>query len=248
MAMWSPWRGCHRCSVGCLHCYIHKGDARRGVDTNVVEKTKQFDAPLAKLKNGAYKMKPGQLVYLCFSSDFLVEDADPWRPACWGMIRERSDLHFLFLTKRIERLEGCLPPDWGKGYENVTIGCTVEDQAMVDKRLPLFLRLPIRHRNIICQPLLGPVDLSPYLAGTELVVVGGESDREARPLQYDWVLSIREQCVKAGVDFQFRQCGTHFIKDKQLFTLPVRELTKQARKAGIDFKAGGKGKDETSTL
>ena len=48
-------------------------------------------------------MKPGQTVYLCFSSDFLVEDADAWRLECWQMIRERSDLHFLFLTKRIER-------------------------------------------------------------------------------------------------------------------------------------------------
>ena len=41
-SMWSPWRGCHRCSDGCLHCYIHKGDAKRGVNTDEIIKTKDL--------------------------------------------------------------------------------------------------------------------------------------------------------------------------------------------------------------
>ena len=45
MAMWNPWRGCHKYSEGCRFCYIHKGDARRGVDTNVVAKADNFCAP-----------------------------------------------------------------------------------------------------------------------------------------------------------------------------------------------------------
>ncbi len=36
MAMWNPWRGCKKCSDGCLHCYIHKGDSKRNVDTNEI--------------------------------------------------------------------------------------------------------------------------------------------------------------------------------------------------------------------
>jgi len=72
MAMWNPWRGCRKCSEGCRYCYIHKGDLRRGVDTNHIVKTDGFYAPVVKTKAGAYKMKPGQLVYLCFSSDFLL--------------------------------------------------------------------------------------------------------------------------------------------------------------------------------
>ena len=75
MAMWNPWRGCKKCSEGCLHCYIHKGDAKRGVNTNDTHKTKDFYKPTEKLKNGNYKMKAG-LVYLCFSTDFLIEEAD----------------------------------------------------------------------------------------------------------------------------------------------------------------------------
>lgn len=234
MAMWNPWRGCRKCSEGCRHCYIHKGDARRGVDTGLIMKTKGFDAPVQVKQDGSYKMKGGQTVYLCFSSDFLLEDADSWREECWHMIRRRPDLHFIFLTKRIRRFSACVPSDWGEGYDNVTVGCTVEDQSSADARLPLFAQLPLKHRNIICQPLIGPIDLEPHLGGVELVVVGGESDRDARPLDYDWVLAIREQCIRHGVRFEFRQCGTHFIKDGKAYTLPVKLLCSQARKANIN--------------
>lgn len=235
MAMWNPWRGCRRYSEGCRYCYIHKGGSRRGVDTNYIVKTDNFCAPVMKNKSGTYKMKSGQTVYLCFSTDFLIEDADGWRPECWKMMRERQDLNFLFLTKRIHRFMDCIPEDWGEGYDNVTVGCTVENQDRADDRLSIFRELPIRHKNIICQPLIGAIDLAPYLKEVELVVVGGESDKNARPLDYAWVLSIREQCMARNVHFEFRQCGTHFIKDGRSYTLSVRDLCSQAKKAGINL-------------
>lgn len=235
MAMWNPWRGCHRYSEGCKYCYIHKGDAKKGIDTGEIIRLDGFNAPVARKKNGEYKMKSGQTVYLCFSSDFLLPEADEWRLQCWQMMRERSDLHFLFLTKRIERFMACIPDDWGEGYDNVTVGCTVENQTRADERLSLFNSLPIKHKNIICQPMISQISLEKYLDGVELVVVGGESDKEARPLYYDWVLSVREQCIAANVPFEFRQCGTHFIKDDKEYILQVRELGAQARKANINF-------------
>lgn len=213
---------------GRRYCYIHKGNAKRGVDTEQTVRTKGFDAPVRVKRDGTYKIKGGQTVYLCLSSDFLLEDAGLWREECWAMIRRRPDLHFLFLTKRIHRFLERVPSDWDQGYDNVTVGCTVEDQASADTRLP------IKNRDIICQPLIGPVNLERYLDGVELVVVGGESDPGARPLDYAWVLSIREQCIRQGVHFEFRQCGTHFIKDGKTYTLPVRELCSQARKANIN--------------
>ena len=142
MAVWNPWHGCHRCSEGCKFCYIHKGDRRRGINTELVTKSKNFDAPLAKNKNGEYKMKGGQRVFLCFSTDFLIEEADEWRSECWEIIRQRKDLHFLFLTKRIERFKKCIPLDWGSGYENVTVGCTVENQENADLKLELLIIFP----------------------------------------------------------------------------------------------------------
>ena len=97
MAMWNPWRGCKKCSEGCRYCYIHKGDAKRGVDTSIIEKTKDFAKPIERLKNGNYKMK-SSIVYTCFSTDFLIEEADGWRSECWQMIKEREDCTFLFLN------------------------------------------------------------------------------------------------------------------------------------------------------
>jgi len=98
-------------------------------------------------------------VYLCFSTDFLIEEADEWREECWKMIRERRDLNFIFLTKRIERFLQCIPNDWNNGYDNVTVGCTVENQDRVDFRLYIFANLPIKHRNIISQPLIEEIKI-----------------------------------------------------------------------------------------
>lgn len=234
MAMWNPWRGCKKCSDGCLHCYIHKGDAKRGVDTNKIVKTKDFAKPTERLKNGNYKMKPG-IVYTCFSTDFLIEEADSWRTACWKMIKERQDCTFLFLTKRIERFMECIPEDWNNGYDNVVVCCTIENQKNADKKLAVFQTLPIKHKCITAQPLIGSIDIERYLEGIELVVVGGESDYYARPLDYNWVLNIREQCIRKNVAFEFRQCGTHFIKDGEKYKLQTKDLCSQARKANIDF-------------
>lgn len=239
MAMWNPWRGCKKCSEGCMHCYIHKGDAKRGINTNDIVKTKDFCKPVEKIKNGSYKLKSG-IVYTCFSTDFLLQEADGWREECWKMIRQRADCTFLFLTKRIERFMACIPEDWGNGYENVVVCCTIENQDNADRKLSAFQTLPIKHKCITAQPLIGPIDLEKYLDHIELVVVGGESDRDARVLDYDWVLDIREQCIRKHVSFEFRQCGTHFIKDGKQYRLQKKDLCSQARKANINYHGIGK--------
>ena len=64
MAMWSPWRGCHRYSEGCKFCYIHKGDAKRGVDTNQVIRTDDFYKPIARKQNGEYKCEHSVLFFI----------------------------------------------------------------------------------------------------------------------------------------------------------------------------------------
>ena len=65
-----------------------------------------------------------------------------------------------------------------------------------DYKLSIFKDLPIKHKCITAQPLLENIDIEKYLDNIELVVIGGESDVNARPLDYAWVLNIREQCMK----------------------------------------------------
>ena len=153
------------------------------------------------------------------------------------MIQRRSDLHFYMVTKRPERILQCLPEDWGNGYDNVTICCTMENQRRTDERLPIFRELPIRHKAIICEPLLEMIDFRGGLGQwSEQVTVGGESGRDARVCDYDWVLNIREQCIDANVSFHFKQTGALFRKDGRLFHIPRNQQMAQARRANIGFQ------------
>lgn len=232
---WNPWHGCRKISEGCRHCYVYRQDARHDKDSREVRKTSAFNLPVRRTRDGRFKIPAGELVYTCFTSDFLVEEADAWREEAWEMIRLRPDLRFFLITKRIDRLAEVIPEDWGDGYQNVAIGCTVENQQMADYRLPYLLEAPIRHKLIICAPLLGSLDIERYLSpAIEEVSAGGESGAEARVCDYDWVLGIREQCVARGIPFCYHQTGARLLKDGRVYRIRREYQHAQARKAGID--------------
>ena len=207
--------------------------------TNTTTATITIDSKNSSNTNPDAVITYDYLVYTCFTSDFLLKDADPWRPECWEMMKRRSDLWFFFFTKRIDRFMECVPDDWGDGYDNVIVGCTVENQAMADYRLPIFLSLPIKRKSIIVAPLLSAIDLTPYLdKSIDEVSVGGESGVDARPCDFDWILDIRKQCIAKDVAFRFHQTGARFIKDGKMYRIPRRYQLSQAHKADIDYKIG----------
>ena len=239
--LWNPWHGCKKYSEGCLNCYVYRTDNRHDRDASEVKKNREFDKPICRKRNGEYKLQTKDIVYTCFTSDFFLEQADEWRKEAWAMIKERSDLRFLIITKRIERFGVSLPDDWKEGYDNVIICVTAENGRRAEQRLPIFLELPIKHKIIICEPLLSSIDLSPYLDGQiENVTVGGESGNNARICEYDWVLDIRRQCIEAGVSFNFKQTGAFFKKDGRVYHIERRFQHAQAKKAGINFKPNNK--------
>ncbi len=237
--LWNPWHGCHKLSDGCTNCYVYRGDAKRGIDSSIVSKTKNFDLPIQKKRNGEYKIPSGTEVATCFTSDFFVEDADDWRIDAWKMIRERSDLTFLMITKRIDRLYINLPEDWNEGYEHVTICCTVENQDRANYRLPIYQKSPIKHKIIICEPILESINLRPFIGDwVEQVVVGGESGYSGiRTCNYNWILDIRQVCIENNISFWFKQTGSNFIKDGRLYNIQRRLQHSQARKAGLNYKS-----------
>lgn len=238
---WNPWHGCTKYSEGCRFCYVYRQDERRGtgIAASVCRRTQAFNLPVRRKRDGSYRIEPGSIVFTCFSSDFLLKDADDWRGECWSMIRERRDCRFYFFTKRIERFMDCVPDDWGDGYDNVLVGCTCENQDRADFRLPIFTKLPIRHKSIILGPMLTPVNLEPYLSeDIEEVACSGESGINVRPLHFDWVLAVREQCVARNIPFLFHQTGAYFVKDGRTYHVPRRYQIAQAKKAGIDFRIG----------
>lgn len=217
------------------------------IGSNIARKTAAFDLPLKRKRDKSYKIPSGKVVFTCFTSDFLLKDADEWRSDCWKMIRERSDLYFYFFTKRIDRFMECIPDDWGDGYDNVMVGCTIENQEMTDYRLPIFKSVPIKHKSLTIAPLLEHVDVSNYLDETiEEVSVGGESGVNARPCNYDWILDLRRQCVEKNVPFRFHQTGAYFIKDGKMYRIHRKYQLSQAHKAGIDFRIGDYFMPETA--
>lgn len=233
---WNPWHGCHKKSEGCFHCYMFRIDAKHNRDSSIVEKTGNFYLPIKKNRQKEYKIKSDTTIFMCFTSDFFVEEADGWREEVWSMIKERQDCKFLFLTKRPERFYTGLPADWGDGYENVVMGVSCENQKRAEERLSILVELPLKHRIISVAPMLEKIEIEKYLLDKiEQVICDGESGEQARELHYDWVLDIREQCKRKQVNFWFRQTGANFIKDGKHYRIPKNKQMEQAQKAGINI-------------
>ena len=90
---------------------------------------------------------------------------------------------------------------------NVWLGTSVEDQRTADERIPLLLQTPAEARWISAEPLLAPINLSPFFERLDWVVAGGESGPGYRPMHLDWARSLRDQCNAAEVPFFFKQWG-----------------------------------------
>lgn len=101
MANWNPWHGCRKYSEGCQNCYVYRIDQAHGKNAAQIFLNKDFDLPMRRKRDRSYVISPGSIVYTCFSSDFFLEDADPWRERAWEMMRWRQDLFFLMITKRL---------------------------------------------------------------------------------------------------------------------------------------------------
>lgn len=236
---WEPWTGCYPYSEGCANCYFYGPYAKR-YGQNTIHKTDKFDWPIRRNSKGEYNIKGDKILATCFATDFFLPEADAWRKEAWAMIKERHDIDFLILTKRIDNFLVSLPEDWKDGYENVNIGVSVETQALADERLPLFLSYPIKRRFIACAPLLEEIDLTPYLHGIDHISVGGETSKAARICDYDWVLSLREQCIRANVTFWFKNTGSLFRHDGVVEKVNPFKQTARAKELDINILNGKK--------
>ena len=161
--IWNPWHGCVKCSEGCENCYMYYLDRMRDKNGAEIYQTSNSRYPLSKDRKGRFKIQSGETISVCMTSDFFLEDADPWRDEAWDVMRMRRDVVFYLLTKRPQRVADCLPADWGDGWENVFFNVTCENQRRADERMPILLELPFKHKGVSCTPLIGPVRLTKYL-------------------------------------------------------------------------------------
>lgn len=232
-AYWNPWHGCHKCSPGCLNCFVFYLDKQRDKDASFVTKGKtNFNLPLKKTRDGQFKIPSNTEVATCFTSDFFIEEADEWRNDAWEIIKERPDLLFLICTKRIERFNKCIPKDWKEGYDNVAIAVTCECQEKANIRLPYLLKMKAKFKYVFVSPILEYVDLKPFLATNkiDMVSVGGESYENARLCDFEWVKKIKEDCDKYNVIFDFHQTGSNFKMGNKIYKIKHTDEYSQAKK------------------
>lgn len=220
---WNPWWGCVKVSEGCRECYaeglmkrfLSKEDDPFGLK-RTADKTMNF--PLTVVER-MWKDEGKDLVFTCSMSDFFIEGADEWRGEAWDVIRRTPHLKYQILTKRPERIEECLPDDWGEGWENVWLGISVENHRRFKERIGWLLDVPAKMRFLSVEPLLGPVNMEAGLAEIgrnideemekiDWVIIGGESGPKARMMAMGWVKEVMNSCKFWNLPVFVKQMGS----------------------------------------
>lgn len=209
----NPWWGCVKVSPACKHCYAETWAKRLGKNVWGTKADRRFlsDNNWAQpLKWNAAAEASGQRARVfCASMADVFEDRrdlDDQRLRLWALIEATPCLDWLLLTKRPQAI-GTLAP-WGNSWpNNVWLGVTVENQRRAEERLPILAAIPAAVRFISAEPLLGPVELAPWLGALDWVIAGGESGAHARPTNPSWFTALNDQCSAAGVAFHFKQWG-----------------------------------------
>lgn len=204
-ATWNPVTGCTKVSPGCAHCYAETFAERfRGVPGHPYEQG--FDLRLwrERLELPLRWSRPRMIFVNSMSDLFHERVPDAFIRDVFEVMSRASWHTFQVLTKRAERLAAMADRLPWPG--NVWMGVSVENQRFVS-RVDLLRDTGARVKFLSCEPLLGPLRLD--LRSIDWVIVGGESGPRARPMRPEWARNIREQCLRAGVPFFFKQWGAY---------------------------------------
>jgi protein gp37 len=212
----NPWWGCTKVSPACDHCYAEAWDKRTGGGhwgPHANRRTfgdKHWMEPL-HCDRAAAAAGTRRRVF-CASMADVFDNAAPEGALdrLWQVVRMTRWLDWQLLTKRPQNIRKMLPPDWGRGYENVWLGTTTENQEEADRRIPHLILITARVRFLSCEPLLGPILLRPnwFHGNLHWIIAGGESGPRARPSNPEWFRSLRDQCASSGFAFHFKQWGS----------------------------------------
>ena len=199
---WNPWQGCRKVSTGCLNCYMFREKKRYGQNPTKIHRSSDqtFYAPLKKLQ--------GPIIFVCSWSDFFIEAADAWRDEAWQIMRQTPHLFYLILTKRPNNINKRLPADWHKGYPNVGLGVSVENQKST-WRIDALCENPAVLHFASLEPLLEPVVISPGLFSIDWIITGGESGvgHGYRLVDQQVFLHIMRQCKQNNIAYFHKQNG-----------------------------------------
>ncbi len=253
----NPWWGCVKVSAACDHCYAEAWARRLGTDVWGPHSGRRFfgnahwNQPVRWNKD-AEASGERRRVFCASMADVFENRKDlvPHRLRLFDLIGRTPHLDWLLLTKRIHLVRKQLP----KGYEfprNVWLGTTVEDERSAGKRLDYLLAFKTPSvRFVSCEPLLGAIDLRPYLTkgdrGTRIdwVIAGGESGAGARPMEPHWPEDLRQQCQEARVPFHFKQWG-HWGPIDALQSVAGKTAIRIIKVDDVEVRLAGLGKGKS---
>lgn len=174
----NPWSGCAKVSAGCAHCYAAdlppamRRFAEWGANGTRIPASESYWKEPLKWARKAASAGERRRVFCASVADVFEDraDLDAHRERLWALIKATPGLDWLLLTKRPERMAA-----WAQSHDwpaNAWAGTSVEDQRAADERIPHLLRVPARVRFLSCEPLLGPVDLSEWMAPSSDLLPG----------------------------------------------------------------------------
>ena len=208
-ATWNPVRGCTKISPGCAHCYAETFAERfRGVPGHPYEQGFDLRTVTSHLAD-PLRWKKAKRIFVNSMSDLFHEDLPEDYIIQVARVMMLADWHcYQVLTKRAERQREMLrgPLAFANHSPHIWWGVSVENTKHGLPRLRTLRQAPAAVRFLSVEPLLedlGPLDLT----GLHWVIVGGESGHGARPMDSDWVRSLRDQCAAQNVAFFFKQWG-----------------------------------------
>ena len=208
---WNPWHGCKKVTEGCKFCYMYREKDRYNQDGAEVKRStpSTFNKPMSF---------EGPLVFTCSWSDFFIDAADEWRSDAWKIIENTPWLTYQILTKRPERIMDNLPGGWGRGWENVWLGVSIENEKNM-YRLRYLNGVRAKVKFVSFEPLLGPIDVlsHEWMKGIDWVVIGGESGNDDGPWGYrdcemGWIRKLVFDCQSLGIKVFVKQLGTGLAK------------------------------------
>ncbi|MCK6445792.1 MAG: phage Gp37/Gp68 family protein [Planctomycetes bacterium] len=208
-AKWSPVQGCKATSPGCEHCWAAAFAHRWiGVEGHAYERGFALRLAPERLLE-PLKWSRSKTIEVAWMSDLFQERVKPEFVAQVFQVMTLADWHhFRILTKRASRMRELLSGKLARAASrpHIGLGVSVEDREHGLPRIDELRRTPAGLRFVAFEPLLedlGRVDLR----GIDWVLVAGESGPHARPMQKEWVLSLRDQCATANVPFYFKGWG-----------------------------------------
>lgn len=204
---WNAVTGCDQVSEGCDNCYA-KAIAERAAGSPAFPDGFGITLRPHKLREPA-KWQASRVFVNSMSDAFHRDIPDEYLQAMWSTMLFASQHQYQVLTKRPHRAAAKIRELGLTMAPHIWIGVSVENQRWAENRIPALLEIPAPVRWLSCEPLLGPLDLTPWLGDLQWVVDGGESGPGRREADYDWFREIRDQCEGAGVAY-FHKQGNHF--------------------------------------